>query len=208
LKARRRILVAKEAARLLYYHFVEDYKSAKEVACQNLGIDDLPHNFEVALELDELVDDVETSSRGDLLKDMRTKALQIMTELQSYDTKLIGSVWRGTPRKGSDIDIIVYSDKTKEIVDFIRKTYADVKTEYPTKTSNGKTQRFFHIYFTFNSIYNIEIVVRRLEEKYQREKCEIYGDYMIGLTRRQLSDLLEQDVWKKFRPEKKIGYNL
>ena len=105
MKDRERAKIAKEAARLLYYSFVEDYKSAKEVACNSLGIRALPSNLEVAMELDKLADEVEGTSRGELLIDMRKKALQIMDEIASFNPKLVGSVWRGTSKKGSDIDI-------------------------------------------------------------------------------------------------------
>ena len=94
-----RIQVAKEAARLLYHNLVEDYKSAKEVACKSLGIKILPNNFEVARELDKLADEIEGTSRISLLIDMRKKALQIMekhaiTQLATVDEsgRLVGVI--------------------------------------------------------------------------------------------------------------------
>jgi len=51
-----RNLVAKEAARLLYLGFVNEYKDAKERASESLGIGALPSNIEIAYEVDKLSD--------------------------------------------------------------------------------------------------------------------------------------------------------
>jgi len=203
LRGERRSKVAEEAARLLYYNLVEDYKSAKEAASKSLGIRAFPSNLEVAIELDKLADGIEGESRRDLLINLRKTALRIMDKLAFFNPKLIGSVWRGTSKKGSDIDVEVYSENPETVVDIIRKEYGDAKMEYTSKTSEGITKRFLHICFTVPSGYGVEVIVKSPEETYERRKCEIYGDYIIGLTRDQLRELLEKDALKRFLPENK-----
>ena len=196
-----RTRVAKEAVRLLYYNFVEDYKNAKEAAANSLGVKALPDNLEVAMELNKLADEIEGESRRDLLIDMRRKAFLLMKELVSFNSKLVGSVWRGAARKGSDIDIIIYSENKEAVIDFLRKNHDDVRAEYISKTSQGKTERYFHIYFTIPESYDVEIVIRSPEEMHKQYKCDIYGDLIVGLTGHQLGDLLEKDASKKFFPK-------
>jgi hypothetical protein len=196
-----RTRAAKEAARLLYYNFVEDYKSAKEVAASSLGVRTFPDNLEVVMELNKLADEIEGTARRELLIDMRKNAFLLMEELASFNSKLVGSVWRGAARKGSDIDIIAYSEKKEAVVDLLLKKHDNVRTEYISKTSKGKTERYFHIYFTIPQGYDVEIVVRSPEEMYNRNKCDIYGDFIVGLTGHQLGELLNKDATKKFFPK-------
>ncbi len=198
-----RAKVAEEAASLLYYNFVEDYKSAKETACGRLGVKAFPSNFEVAVKLDELSERIEGKSRRELLIDLRKMALQIMAELEAFNPKLVGSVWRGTSRRGSDIDITVYSEKVETVVDLLRGKYDNVRAEYTSKTSRGVTNRFFHIYFSPSQGYDVEVVVRSQEEINDRYRCEIYGDHVIGLTRDQLNELLKENPLKRFLPVRK-----
>ncbi|MFH0897706.1 MAG: nucleotidyltransferase domain-containing protein [Candidatus Bathyarchaeota archaeon] len=200
-----RTKVAEEAAKLLYFNFVEDYKSAKEAACNSLGIKTLPSNFDVAMKLDELADKIEGKPRSEQLIDLRKIALRIMDELETFKPKLVGSVWRGTSRKGSDIDITVYSERVDTVVDLLRGKYDNVKSEYTSKTSAGVTIRFFHTYFSIPPGYDVEVVIRSPEVIHERYRCEIYGDYVVGLTRDQLHQLLERDAVKRFLPERKIG---
>ena len=100
--------VAKEAARLLYTGAAEEYKQAKEEAARSLGVKAMPSNYEVAVELDLQAEEAEGEERQHLLLGMRRDALKVMRTLGEFDPRLIGSVWRGTARKGSDIDISVF----------------------------------------------------------------------------------------------------
>lgn len=196
----KRSKIAQEAARLLYYDLVADYKTAKEIASRNLEVKAFPSNFEVAVELDRLAESIEGDSRSKLLLCLRETALQIMDSLSSFNPRLIGSVWRGTCRKGSDIDIEVYTEQPQMVSNIIQNAYGDNKIEYTSKTSEGFTEKFLHISFTANLKYNTEIIVKTYEELHKRRKCEIYGDFIVGLTRNQLRELLKKNALKKFLP--------
>ena len=103
--------VAHEAARLLYYQVYKEYKDAKESAAASLNTKTLPSNFEIAHELDRISEELEGPDRLKRLLEMRKIAIQIMRVLKEHKPTLIGSVWRGTSRKGSDVDIIIYSNE-------------------------------------------------------------------------------------------------
>lgn len=204
LSDKKSLKVAEEAARLLYYSVVDDYRSAKEVARSSLGISSLPSNFEVAMQLDRLADKVEGESRRELLVDMRRQTLQIMDKLEPFGTRLIGSVWRGTARRGSDIDITVYSEEPEAVANFLRNEYGSVRAEYMSKTSEGATERYLHIYLN-SPKYEVEIVVRSPEEMDERRICETYGDRIVGLTKAQLRELLEKNPARRFLPRRDVG---
>ena len=108
--------VAREAATLLYFGAEKEYKQAKEKAAQTFGVHFLPSNLEVALELDKIAEENEGAKRRERLIQMRKEALEIMHLLGGFCPVLIGSVWRGTIKQGSDIDIAVYTDDPEEIL--------------------------------------------------------------------------------------------
>jgi predicted nucleotidyltransferase len=101
-----RTSVAAEAARLLYTGAAEEYIQAKEMAAEGLGSKAVPSNYEVAVELDRLADEAEGGDRQRRLVEMRRTALRVMRSLSGFSPRLIGSVWRGVARRGSDIDLI------------------------------------------------------------------------------------------------------
>ena len=196
-----RHLVAEEAARLLCYGLVEEYKEAKEKAAAALGESLLPSNIEIAHEVDKLADEIEGPSRKELLVALRKEALKIMRVLSEFQPRLIGSVWRGTCHKGSDIDIIVFSFEPNVIIDALKHNgYAKFKTEWKSKLENGEMNTFLHIHLFQEPAMDIEVVVNDPSRFGKMEKCEIYGDLKTGLTIPQLRLILEKDPTKDFLP--------
>jgi len=194
--------VAREAARLLYSRTVKEYKDAKEMAASSLGTRALPSNFEIAEELEKITEEQEGSGRLDRLLEMRRIALELMTELRDYDPILIGSVWRGTPRMGSDIDIVLYHDNPEEVAG--RLSHEISGTEKKVFTVNGLPRSSTHIELTIQG-YPVEIVVRspRDREYYVEERCDTYGDLKRGLKLQELERLMRTDPLRRFIPKRR-----
>jgi predicted nucleotidyltransferase len=196
-----RCKIAREAATLLYFGAEKEYKQAKLKAAKTLGSHFLPTNLEVAVELDRIAEETEGSARKERLAQMRLEALQIMKTLEAYKPVLLGSVWRGTIRRGSDIDIAVYNDAPSEIVNLLKAKGFDVsKTEWTTVTKKGNMESSFHIYGETAGKHRIEIVVRSAEEAGRKRKCEVFGDEIKGLSLHELEKLLKENPTQKFIP--------
>jgi predicted nucleotidyltransferase len=196
-----RCKIAREAATLLYFGAEKEYKQAKLKAARTLGSHFLPTNLEVALELDSIAEETEGAARKERLVQMRLEALKIMKILEAHKPLLIGSVWRGTIRPGSDTDIAVYHDSPSEIANLLKAKGVDVsKTEWTTVTKKGKTESSFHIYTETLKKQRMEIVVRSSEETSRKRKCEIFGDEIKGLSPRELEKLLKENPTQKFIP--------
>jgi predicted nucleotidyltransferase len=192
--------VAREAARLLYTGAAEEYKQAKDQAARNLGVNAKPSNYEVALELDLLSDQMEGEERKRLLVTMRGHALALMRLLSEYDPVLTGSVWRGTARRGSDVDINVYSSDPGEVESKLRSAgYSVEGSKEEVFTQRGRTSRSTHIFVVLNEAKG-EVVVRPPEERGEPERCEIYGDTKKGLILAELEKLMKADPLRKFVP--------
>jgi predicted nucleotidyltransferase len=192
--------VAREAARLLYTGAAEEYKHAKEQAARNLGVNAKPSNYEVAQELDLLSDETEGEERKRLLVTMRGQALTLMRLLSEYDPVLTGSVWRGTARRGSDVDINVYSSNPGVVESKLRSAgYSVEDSREEVFTQRGRTIHSTHIFMALEGA-KAEVVVRPPEESGETERCEIYGDMKKGLRLAELEKLMKTDPLRKFVP--------
>ncbi len=193
--------VAREAATLLYFGAEKEYKQAKLKAAETFGTHFLPTNLEIALELDRIAEEKEGSSRKERLIAMRKQALKIMKLLNAYCPLLIGSVWRGTIRYGSDIDIAVYAENTEEIIETLKTNKIKIsKTSWTTVNKQGKTLSSFNIKAQDTDRYTMEIVVRTPEEANIKRKCEVFGDQIKGLKTCDLEKILTQNPTQKFLP--------
>ena len=197
--------MAREAARLLYYGLSEEYKNSKIEAAKAFGTRTLPSNFDIAVELDRISEQIEGPARELLLQRLRKEALEIMTLLSEFRPKLIGSVWRGTARKGSDIDIQVYSPTTCEVSSRLIGSYKIEKEEWVSKTSNGETDKFYHVLVRLESGDEAEISVTSLEKIGERRKDSVYEDDITGLSVPELRSILLDNPMRRFVPEKKKG---
>ncbi|MDC0744215.1 nucleotidyltransferase domain-containing protein [Polyangium mundeleinium] len=116
-----RARVAVEAARLMYEEGVKQYFTAKRMAARRLlghaggknlryRPQDLPSNGEIRDALLAMAELAEGERRTRRLFAMRVVALRVMRALGPFEPRLIGSVSTGHIRRGSDIDIQVFTD--------------------------------------------------------------------------------------------------
>jgi predicted nucleotidyltransferase len=193
--------VAQEAALLLYTSQEKEYKQAKKRAAETLASRVLPSNFEVAEELDRIAEEREGTQRKELLLRMRKEAKEIMKALEEFRPRLVGSVWRGTAHRNSDIDILAFSqDHSQVLVQLQRHSFEVVRSGWFSVTKEGRKESSFHIHILFLSGDEAEIVVRSLDCLGKTEKCETYGDIKTGLSLNQLTKVLKDNRLQKFVP--------
>ncbi|MEM3759975.1 MAG: DUF4269 domain-containing protein [Candidatus Bathyarchaeia archaeon] len=196
-----RTKVAREAANLLYFGIEKEYKQAKQKAAKTFGVKFLPTNLEVAKELDKIAEEIEGKSRDERLIQRRKEALKLMEILKSYKPILVGSVWRGTAHRQSDIDVIVYNDESKIIAKSLEQNSFNItKTEWVDITEQGRKATSFHIYCESSNGEKFEVIVRSPEEAHRKVKCDIYGDEITGLSLQELKKLLKENPTQRFVP--------
>ena len=170
-------------------------------AAQTLGIHFLPSNLEIALELDKIAEENEGAEGKERLIQMRREALEVMRLLSDFCPVLIGSVWRGTIKQGSDIDIAVYTDEPEEIINVLKAEGVKVlKTSLDNSNKHGATLESFHIYAETSAKHGLEIVARSREEAGKKRKCETFGDELKGLNIKELEKVLETNPTQQFIP--------
>ena len=193
--------VAQEAALLLYTSQEKEYKQAKKRAAETLGVRVLPSNLEVAEELDRIAEERESASRKEMLLRMRREAHEIMEALEEFNPRLVGSVWRGTARQNSDIDILTFSQDHLQVLKQLRKhNFEAESSEWRSVTKEGRKEASFHIHILLPSGDEVEVAVRSLNYLGQPERCETYGDARTGLSLNQLTKILKENPLQKFVP--------
>src|ERR1700749_2709958 len=107
--------IALLAARMMYERSESEYFTAKRKAARQLGVEyrfrpgDLPSNKEIREQIGLLAALHEGSARTDVILDMRLAALRMMRRMSAFRPRLIGSVLTGHVRKGSDIDLHLFT---------------------------------------------------------------------------------------------------
>jgi predicted nucleotidyltransferase len=193
--------IAREAASLLYTQQEKEYKQAKLRAAETLGVRSLPSNKDIASELDKMADEMEGSERAERLIQMRKDALWIMVTLGDFHPRLIGSVWRGTVNKNSDIDIEAFTSDQDKVLDRLVGSGLAVSTaQWRLVTKGHELERVFQVHVTLPSGNEVELIVRSPEKRDKPDVCEIYGDTVKGLDIHQLRRILLTDPLHNFVP--------
>jgi predicted nucleotidyltransferase len=198
---------AREAASLLYSGVEKEYRQAKLEAAKIVKCNFLPTNLEIALELDKMAEENEAPARKERLIQMRKEALKLMRILKAYQPLLIGSVWRGTIRYSSDVDIVVIHDEPEDILEILRQNDLKIiKAEWVAVTKKGKRNCSFHIYVELPAKEKAEIKIVQSSEPFMKEKCQIYGDEITGLSVQKLEELLKENPTQRFVPSQTIDF--
>src|SRR5437868_2401639 len=124
--AKLRQAIALEAARLMYERVESEYytakrKAAKRLCRQSVKPEDLPSNAEIREQIQVSARIHEGDKRHEHLRDMRLQALRLMRLLRPFRPRLIGSVMTGHVRKGSDIDLHIFTNAVGLVTDTLER---------------------------------------------------------------------------------------
>ena len=96
-------------------YFRAKLKAARRVAKGDFKPGDLPSNREIRDQVQAWACLHEGERRTENLRDMRLEALRMMRVLRAFRPRLIGSTLTGHVRRGSDIDLHVFSDSVEAV---------------------------------------------------------------------------------------------
>lgn len=159
-KVRRRI--AYEAARLMYDRDESEYYRAKWKAARKVYRGwvkprDLPSNAEIRDEIQTLARLHEGEDRSQRQRDMRLAALRLMHRLRAFRPRLIGSVLTGHVRRGSDIDIHVFTDSLESIVGVFEDEGLSFVVEHKDVLKDGEQRHYVHVHVTAEFHYELTV---------------------------------------------------
>jgi hypothetical protein len=113
-----RTMLAQEAARLISDHGIDDYRTAKRKAAENLGLRNygaLPNNREIDTALAERNRIFGADQHRNLLTQLRQVAIGVMHELKIFGPRLVGSVLSGNVTEHSPIQLHLFSDLPEHV---------------------------------------------------------------------------------------------
>src|SRR5436309_8618283 len=149
--AKLRQAIALEAARLMYERVESEYFTAKRKAAKRLcrrGVkpEDLPSNAEIRDQIQLFARIHEGDKRTEHLRDMRVEALRLMRVLRPFRPRLIGSVMTGHVRKGSDIDIHVFTVGVGLVTELLEQDGMPYDLERKQVVKHNEARVFTHIH--------------------------------------------------------------
>jgi len=143
--------IAFEAARLMYERQESEYfraklRAAKRICRGWVKPKDLPSNAEIRDQIQQFARLHEGDRRTDNLREMRLEALRLMRLLRPFRPRLIGSTFTGHVRRGSDIDIHVFSDSIDAIESILSEEGIAYTVERKRVKKHGEERIFTHIH--------------------------------------------------------------
>jgi predicted nucleotidyltransferase len=188
--------IALEAARLMYERVESEYYTAKRKAAKRLcrgsvKPENLPSNAEIREQIQVFARIHEGDKRTQHLRDMRLHALQLMHLLAAFRPRLIGSVMTGHVRKGSDIDIHVFSDSAGLVTELLEKEgFAfDLERKQVVKHNEARVFTHVHVYDRFN----YELTVYAEDKAHYIFKSSITGKAIERASIRELEELIARE---------------
>jgi predicted nucleotidyltransferase len=148
-KLRRQI--AYEAARLMYIRQESEYfraklKAARRICGSWVKPADLPANAEIRDHVQMLARLHEGQRRDDVLREMRIEALRVMRILMAFRPRLIGSTLTGHIRRGSDIDIHIFSDSLAAVTGALDAEGMRYDVEHKRVKKHGEERVYTHLH--------------------------------------------------------------
>jgi hypothetical protein len=204
-----RTAIAREAAQLMYREGVRQYFDAKRIAARRvLGGEwsrrgDLPSNGEIRDQLRELVTLAEGHDRERRLFAMRAEALRLMRELVDWHPRLIGSVWSGHARRGSDIDLHLFGEVDLVARDLDVRGWLYEQEEVLIRVSTGF--RVYHHLHLQDRLFPVELSVYPLAERREVTRSSVDGKPIDRVSAARLRDLLREEHADAFAAYEETG---
>jgi hypothetical protein len=183
------------AAQLMYARTETEYFTAKRKAARQLGVEyrfrpaDLPSNSEIRDQIQAMARMHEGPKRLDHLRDMRIEALRLMRKLTRYRPRLIGSVWTGHVRRGSDIDIHVFTDSLALLSATLDEHGLAYDVEHKRVVKQGEARVFTHVHV--EDRYRFELTVYPEDKLHYVFKSSITGKAIERASIAELEDRLK-----------------
>jgi hypothetical protein len=193
-KLRRQI--ALDAARLMYERVESEYYTAKRKAARQLcrkGVkpEDLPSNAEIREQIQHFARIHEGDRRTENLRAMRLEALRLMRLLRAFRPRLIGSVMTGHVRKGSDIDIHIFTDGVGLVTDILQNEGYQFDVERKQVVKHQESRIFTHIHI-FDR-FNFELTVYPDDKAHYVFRSSVTGKAIERASIRELEELLVRE---------------
>jgi hypothetical protein len=202
--------ITAEAARLMVEEGVKQYFTAKRIAAKRLlgrvearrvryRPSELPSNGEIRDAVLALAALIEGPMRQRRLFAMRITALRCLRALSEFSPRLIGSVSTGHIRRGSDIDLHVFTDDLDPLFDRLRALRWPYTTERVSILKGGVVREFQHVHVADD--FEVELTVYERRELRVRPRSSTDGKPIVRVKAAALEGILATEhpsEWQRY----------
>ena len=188
--------VACDAARLMYEREETEYfraklKAARRITRGDFKPGDLPSNREIRDQIQVWAQLQEGQRRTENLRDMRLEALRMMRILQAFRPRLIGSTLTGHVRRGSDIDLHLFSDSIESVAAALDEQGLSYEVERKRVRKHGEERTFVHIHI--NDRFPFELTIYAGDKAHYVFKSSITGKAIERASVAELEQFLARE---------------
>src|SRR5947208_2565892 len=188
--------IALEAARLMYERTESEYFTAKRKAARRLcrkGVkpEDLPSNAEIREQIQLFARLYEGEKRTQHLREMRLEALRLMRVLRPFRPRLIGSVMTGHVRKGSDIDLHLFTDSVGLVTELLEQEGLQYDVERKQIVKHNEARVFTHIHI--HDRFNFELTVYPEDKAHYVFRSSVTGKAIERASIGELEEFLRKE---------------
>jgi hypothetical protein len=188
--------VAFEAARLMYVREESEYfraklKAARRIARGDFKPRDLPSNCEIRDQIRLWAQLQEGDRRTENLRDMRQEALRMMRVMKNFRPRLIGSTLTGHVRRGSDIDLHLFSDSVEAVASVLDDEGVSYDVERKQVRKQGEERVFIHIHI--DDRFPFELTIYSRDKAHFVFKSSITGKAIERASIAELEQLLARE---------------
>ncbi len=188
--------VACDAARLMYEREETEYfraklKAARRITRGDFKPGDLPSNREIRDQIQVWAQLQEGQRRTENLRDMRLEALRMMRILKAFRPRLIGSTLTGHVRRGSDIDLHLFSDSIESVAAVLDEQGLSYEVERKRVRKHGEERIFVHIHV--HDRFPFELTIYASDKAHYVFKSSITGKAIERASIAELEQLLARE---------------
>src|SRR5207248_2150914 len=172
-------------------YYTAKRKAAKRVCRNDCKPEDLPSNAEIREVIQSFARLHEGESRTAQLRQMRLEALRLMRVLRRFRPRLIGSVMTGHVRKGSDIDVHLFTDSVGLVTDLLQQEGLQFDVERKQLVKHGEARVFTHVHVYDR--FNFELTVYPEDKAHYVYKSSITGKPIERASIGELEEFLRRE---------------
>ncbi|MCC6421264.1 MAG: HD domain-containing protein [Gemmataceae bacterium] len=172
-------------------YFTAKRKAAKRLCRRGVKPEDLPSNAEIREQIQLFARLHEGDRRTANLREMRLEALRLMRLLRAFRPRLIGSVMTGHVRKGSDIDLHIFTDAVGLVTDLLEREGYQFDVERKQVVKHHEARVFTHIHV--HDRFNFELTVYPEDRAHYVFRSSITGKAIERASVRELEEFLERE---------------
>lgn len=172
-------------------YFTAKRKAARRVCRQWIKPNDLPSNAEVRDLVQSFARLHEGERRTADLRDMRLAALKMMRLLCQFKPRLIGSVMTGHVRRGSDIDLHLFSDSLGLVTGALENEGHQFDVEHKRVVKHNEARIFTHVHVYDRFDFELTVYAENLAHYVFRSS--ITGKPIERASVRELEQIVRRD---------------